>query len=43
VAGAVQVNVRISADANTGDHVAIVVYIGNYASGFPGDTTVALR
>jgi hypothetical protein len=43
VAGAVQVNVRISAGASTGDRVAIVVYIGNYASGFAGDTTVALR
>jgi uncharacterized protein (TIGR03437 family) len=43
VAGAVQVNVQISAGASTGDRVAIVVYIGNYASGFLGDTTVALR
>ena len=43
IAGAIQVNIRIAADAPTGDSVPIVVYIGNYASGFLGDTTVAIR
>jgi uncharacterized protein (TIGR03437 family) len=43
VAGAVQINVRISQDVRPGDFVPIVVYIGNYASGFTGDTTVAIR
>ena len=43
VAGAVQVNVQISQDATTGAQVPIVIYIGNYATGFTGDTTVAIR
>ncbi|HWB86083.1 MAG TPA: SBBP repeat-containing protein [Bryobacteraceae bacterium] len=43
VAGAVQVNVRIAADAATGSQVPIVLYVGNFASGFTGDTTVAIR
>ena len=43
VAGAVQVNVRISEEVTPGDRVPIVVYIGNYSSGFTGDTTVAIR
>src|SRR5579883_34537 len=43
VAGAVQVNVRISEDVTPGGRVPIVVYIGNYASGCSGDTTVAVR
>jgi uncharacterized protein (TIGR03437 family) len=43
VAGAVQVNVRIGQDVSPGDHVPIIVYIGNYPSGFLGDTTVAVR
>ncbi|HXA51982.1 MAG TPA: SBBP repeat-containing protein [Candidatus Acidoferrum sp.] len=43
VAGAVQINVRISQDVSPGDRVPIVVYIGNYASGFNGDTTIAIR
>jgi len=43
VAGAVQVNVRIAGDAIPGDRVPITVYIGNYPSGFLGDTMIALR
>ncbi len=43
VAGAVQVNVRISQTGTTGAQVPTVIYIGNYASGFTGDTTVAVR
>ena len=43
VAGVVQINVRISQGVSPGDEVPIVVYIGNYASGFIGDTTVAVH
>ena len=43
VAGAVQVNVQISQDVTAGAQVPIVIYIGNFASGFTGDTTVAVR
>jgi uncharacterized protein (TIGR03437 family) len=41
-AGAVQVNVQL-ADGPVGDKVPLVVYIGNYASGFYGDTTIAVK
>ncbi len=43
LAGAVQVNVQISQDVTTSAQVPIVIYIGNFASGFMGDTTVAVR
>jgi uncharacterized protein (TIGR03437 family) len=43
IAGAVQVNVQLSQSAGTGNSVPIVIYMGNYASGFMGDTTVAVR
>lgn len=43
VAGAVQVNVQISPDVTASAQVPIVIYIGNFASGFTGDTTVAVR
>ncbi len=43
VAGAVQVNVQISQDTASGARIPIVIYIGNYPSGFTGDTTVAIR
>ena len=43
IAGAVQVNIRVSQDVSRGAHVPIVVYVGNYASWLMGDTTVAIR
>jgi uncharacterized protein (TIGR03437 family) len=43
VAGAVQVNVEISQTASAGAQVPIVISIGNFASGFFGDTTVAVQ
>lgn len=43
VAGVVQVNILISNEVGSGEKVPLVVYIGNYASGFIGDTTVGVR
>ncbi|MDR3701346.1 MAG: SBBP repeat-containing protein [Candidatus Sulfopaludibacter sp.] len=43
IAGAVQVNVQLSQNTGTGSSVPVVIYIGDYASGFMGDTTVAVR
>jgi uncharacterized protein (TIGR03437 family) len=43
IAGAVQVNVQLSPSAGTGNSVPIVIYMGSYASGFMGDTTVAVQ
>jgi len=43
VAGAIQVNVKIFQDATTGDRVPLLIYVGNFVSGFSGDTTIAVR
>jgi uncharacterized protein (TIGR03437 family) len=43
VAGTVQLNILISTDVRPGSNVPVVVYAGNFASGFTGDTTVAIR
>ncbi|HXS93500.1 MAG TPA: SBBP repeat-containing protein [Candidatus Limnocylindrales bacterium] len=43
IAGAGQVNVRISQDIDSGSAVPIVIYVGNFASGFTGDTTIAVK
>ena len=43
IAGAVQVNVQLSQSTGTGSSVPIVIYMGSYASGFMGDTTVAVQ
>ncbi len=43
VAGAVQVNVQVSQEVTADAQVPIVIYIGNFASGLTGDTTVAMR
>ncbi len=43
IAGAVQVNVLLSQSMATGSSVPIVINIGSYASGFLGDTTVAVK
>jgi len=43
VAGVVQVNVLLSESITPGNQVPILIYVGNYASGFGGDTTIAVR
>lgn len=43
VAGVVQVNIQISNDVSPGANVPIMLFIGDFASGLTGDTTVAVR